>query len=365
MEIDEAKLEKEIDNDLRTNPKYREFYDKYRPSSIEDFIKRYAIKKNLWIKYGELYVQQKEKRTLRYKTIARMLLSEIQQVKLFNMQCLWRAEQLEIPEIAVTQDFIYWEKNIDNCPFLTPISREEFDFYKEYALTDDAEIPTGRFLYGYEDWQEYDKIKRSFIINKDNDGYVEVPPKWYVYYYNRHNGAPCTYLPDIRGDKEEFYFDIWRKHLPEVSTQPSPRQLETRPDFEYYKDDKLNLFIDRFEDHKIREYAGVMMEEKDAEDDEDLLEALTTLNNAEETVEIISDNLPWRDAILKTAELYEREQAYSELENVYRSYLQRLKLGIAFETDEDISHYKKFAEIDRRHLLEARKFNNEPEDFNF
>ena len=363
MEINEAELEKEIENDLRTNPKYQDYYQQYRPSSIEGLIKHYTQKKMLWIKYGELYVQAKEKRTLRYKTVAKLLLSEIQQVKLFNMQCLWRAEKLEIPGIAVTQDFIYWEKNIENCPFLPPISREEFDLYKEYALTDEAEIPTGRFLYGYEDWQEYDKIKRAFII--PDDGYVTVPPKWYVFYYNRHNGAPCTYLPDIRGDKENFYFDIWRKHNSAVSPQPSPRHLETRPDFLYYEDNNLREFIDRFEDHKIREYAGVMMEEKNADDDEDLIEALTTLNYADEAIEIISGNLPWRDAIMKTAELYEREKVYRELDNVYRSYLQRLKLGIAFETDQDISHYKKFAEIDRRHLLEARKLNNEPEDLNF
>ncbi|MCK9210553.1 MAG: hypothetical protein M0P61_06955 [Ignavibacteriaceae bacterium] len=362
MEINEAELEKEIEEDLRTNPKYQDFYQQYRPSSIEDFIKGYIKKKMLWIKYGELYVQGGQKRALRYKTIAKQLLWEIQQVKLFDMQCFWRAEQLEIPGIAITQDFIYWEKNIENCPFLPPISEEEVNLYKEYALTDDADIPTGYFHYGFEDWQHYDEIKRSFV-NQDDD-YVTAPD-WYLFYYNRRGGAPCAYLPDIRGDKEDFYFALWRKHHYPISTQPSPQSVETRPSFSYYDDNNIREFVNRFENRKIREYAEVMMENNEAEDDEDLLEAITTLKAANERIEIVAENLPWRDAIMKTVELYERQKVYEELDGAYNSYLQRLKLGIAFETDEDIAFYKNLADLQRRHLLEARKLNNEPEDFNF
>jgi len=45
MEIDEAKLEKEIEKDLRTNPKYKEFYEKYNSNSIEIFIESYKKRK--------------------------------------------------------------------------------------------------------------------------------------------------------------------------------------------------------------------------------------------------------------------------------------------------------------------------------
>ncbi|MDP3149156.1 MAG: hypothetical protein Q8N83_08510 [Ignavibacteria bacterium] len=362
MEINEAELEKEIENDLRTNPKYRDFYEQYRPSSIEDFIKSYTQKKMLWIKYGEVYVESKQNRALRYKTIARKLLSEIQQVKLFDMQCLWRAEQLEIPGITITQDFIYWEYNIENCPFLTHISEEELDLYKEYALTDDADIPTGYFHYWFDNWQDYDEIKRSFV--NDDDDYVTAP-EWYLFYYNRRGGAPCAYLPDIRGGKEDFYFTIWRKHKLPLSTQPPPQPVETRPGFSYFDHDSILEFVKLFEDRKIREYAGVMMENKQAEEDDDLLEAITTLKHADEQVEIVSENLPWRDAIMKTVELYERQQVYKELDGAYSSYLQRIKLGIPFETEHDTAFYKNLVDLQKGHLLEARKLNNEPEDFNF
>ena len=111
-----------------------------------------------------------------------------------------------------------------------------------------------------------------------------------------------------------------------------------------------------------------MTDRNEAEDDEDLLEAITTLKTADECIKIVADNLPWRDAIMKTVELYEKQKIYQELEGAYNSYLQRMKLGIAFETEEkhdDIAFYKNLADVQRRHLLEARKLNNEPEDFNF
>jgi len=362
MEQNDDELKKEIELDLRTNPKYRDFYDQYSPSSIESFIQYYTHKKFLWVKFGEVYVQIKLDRTLKYKTIARKLLTQIQQVKLFDMQCFWRAEQVEIPEITIIQDFSYWESNIENCPFIPPISEEEFELFKEYTLTADADIPTGYFDDGFNDWQDYHEIKRSFV--NDDDDYVTAPD-WYLFYYNRRGGAPCAYLPDIRGEKEQFYFAVWREHKLPLSTQPPPQPVETRPAFSYYNHESILEFVNRFEDRKIREFAEVMMENKLAEEDEDLLEAITTLKHADEPVEIVSENLAWRDAIMKTVELYERQQVHKELDGAYQNYLQRLKLGIPFETDHDIVFLKNLADLQRRHLLEGRKLNNEPEDFNF
>lgn len=362
MEPNDEELKKEIENDLRTNPKYLDFYNQYSPSSIKRFIEYYTQKKFLWVKYGEVYVTINENRTMKYKNIASELLFQIQQVKLFDMQCFWRAEQIEIPGVSIIQDFITWESNIENCPFLTPISEDEFELFKEYANSSDAEIPIGDFLDTFDDWQDYDEIKRSFV--NDDDGYVTAP-EWYLFYYNRRGGAPCAYLPDIRGEKEDFYLSLRREHDLPLSQKPLPQPVETRPYFPFYIDENLLEFVNLFEDRKIKEYADAMVNCKDAEHDEDLLEAITTLKYADQPVEIVSENIPWRDALMKTVELYERQQVIIELDGAYRSYLQRIKLGIPFESKHDLAFFQSLVDMKKDFILEGRRLNNEPEDLNF
>src|ERR1035437_4003016 len=82
--------------DLQNNPKYKEFFEQYNSDSVKEFMKHYALEKGSWTKHGKLFLQMELKFTNQFRTHAYEGLWEIQQKKLFNLQCLWRAEQIEL-----------------------------------------------------------------------------------------------------------------------------------------------------------------------------------------------------------------------------------------------------------------------------
>ncbi|MFA6597343.1 MAG: hypothetical protein WCS69_06440 [Ignavibacteriaceae bacterium] len=365
MEINEAELEKEIEEDLRTNPKYQAYFEQYEKTSIDRFVEYYKKEKASWFKYGELYLKIERDRVLKYIDIAEKKLWEIQQAKLFDLQCLWRAEQINIPEIKTSYDFDYWEKAIENCPFIPPITQEEFDLYREYIITENADLSVVPYQFTFFDWQDYDKYKRA-VEDDEDEGEM---PEWYLFYNNRRGGNPYLRLPDIRNEKEYYYRTL--NHLYEEATtepqQPST-EIDTRPSFDYYNDENLLDFVTRFEDAKIIEYAKCMHFSGEDEDDEELNDALETLKYAEEKIQLDSSNDEWRRAIITTANLYLKRKVYLALELAYKNYLRRLKVGIAFEiheSDKNIKWTRRMIEIVNKEILTGRKLNNEPEDFNF
>ncbi len=68
--------------------------------------------------YGKRYANNEEQHGIKWVSKVSDHLQYIQQKKLFDAQCLWRAEQLDIPDIQICYDFMIWEKDILNCPFI-------------------------------------------------------------------------------------------------------------------------------------------------------------------------------------------------------------------------------------------------------
>ena len=88
---------------------------------MESFKKLYADKKAYALLYGDLYERIENKMALKYKEMAEEHIWRIQQRKLFDLQCRWRAEEIKLDGVELTVDFRIWEKKIDECPFITPI----------------------------------------------------------------------------------------------------------------------------------------------------------------------------------------------------------------------------------------------------
>ena len=108
--------------DLETNPRYKEFFSRFRADSIPAFIDKIASDKAACEINGNAHKSLETGRILDPKERAEKGLWEIQQKKLFIKQCLWRAEKIELPDIKISYDFQYWEQNIKNCPFLEPVT---------------------------------------------------------------------------------------------------------------------------------------------------------------------------------------------------------------------------------------------------
>lgn len=112
----QAATQQEVEDELRTQQRFVDFFKGYQPYSVENFIKSYAWLKPFIVQNGPSWLQQQEGERLQWINSATQHLSIIQQKKLFDAQCLWRAEQLHIPEIEITFDFTIWGKKRTPMP---------------------------------------------------------------------------------------------------------------------------------------------------------------------------------------------------------------------------------------------------------
>ncbi|MCX6151084.1 MAG: hypothetical protein NTX22_11200 [Ignavibacteriales bacterium] len=349
-----GKMLQEIKNELRTNPIYQDFFKNYNPLSVEAFIENYAIKKARYIGYGEMINKCYENAFLRRQIEAEERLWEIQRKKLFDLECQWRAEVIKIPEIEVTVDFEYWEKNIENCLFIPPITEDEFEMYRDYLLSED--------FYDFKmewKWMGYKEIK-------ENHKEYGTLPSWYEYYDLRKGTGSFLVLPDIRGDKEEYYINIWRNNN---SSKPKTKRVidpDPRPFLKSYDLSIIEEFIKKYEDHKTLEYFKIYEGELHKSNDE-VEQALRVLREADEVVPM-ENNYDWKLAIIQTAKKFEQKKLSEALEAVFKKYSYRLKIGIAQETlssESNIMWIKNWSNEIKQKIIKARVLNNEPADLNF
>lgn len=366
-QIDNAFLHEKIKEEIMNNPKYDSFFDKFNSSSKESFAETYKWKKANWIEYGDMYLRHEEERLFKYQNIAEQCLWQIQQKKLFNLQCEWRADKIKIPEIEMTWDFKIWENNIKNCSFIDPISEEEVELYKQYIICEDFEK---ELLDMMRDWQDYDEYKEN---QEDDDDDENIMPEWYQFYDSRRGTGTLISLPDIRGEKEEFYRDIHFKHERQKQQEEIERQKREGTYKEHTYDKRpymgaygeyLDEFVNLFEDEKIKRfYRAYELMGSDLDEDDELQEAITSLLEANEKIEI-EGWYDWREAIIKTARKYERKQIYNFMDGAYNEYLQRRAMGISYEKPKE-QHNESLSEMIRTQIFHGRKLNGEPEDFNF
>ncbi|MDP4173803.1 MAG: hypothetical protein Q8933_07535 [Bacteroidota bacterium] len=350
--INEAKKE------LKTNPIYKEFFEKYNPASIDSFIENYALKKTRYLTFGEMLKENEENALIRRQMEAEERLWEVQRKKLFNLECQWRAEMIKIPEIEITLDFEYWEKNIENCPFLNPISQDEFDLYYQYLLSDEFNDFNLDFL-----WMGYMEIKESI---KENDN---IPP-WYDYFDNHMGTGSLLWLPDVRGEREEYYLKVWKdynspKDKASAKRKKKIKNSDPRPNLYGHELSNIEEFIKRFENNKILEYFYLYEKELNTSNNE-LERALNILKEADEKVPI-DQSEDWRSAVIHAAKRFEQRKLASACRQAYSQYLYRIKVGIAHEvhsSDSNITWAKEWSQQVKERIIQARTLLGEPADLN-
>ena len=364
-------IQEEIEKDLRENPKYNVFFEKYHPNSKDLFIDSYKWKKSDWLKYEDIYLNSEEEAVFKYKVVAEECLWQIQQKKLFDLQCQWRAENIVVKEIRFTGDFMKWERNIRNCSFIEPISEDEVELYKEYILSDDFE----RFYFESDiDWQNYYEIKRNFHSEDNYDEFSDGHyPEWYQYYDSRYGTSQFLNLPDIRGEKENSYstayhlnkgIELENEKKKKIADGTYKEQIYDKRSYAGAYGEVLEEFVMNFENEKIqRLYRADLAMPMEIEDDEELYRSLTTLIEAKEKIEMNFAE-DWRSAIINTARQYENSKIYECFDNVYNDYLQRKQLGISYDYTEDKSLERMYVHS-KNIILAGRKIKGEPEDFNF
>jgi hypothetical protein len=344
---------------IKNNAAIKEYLSQFHPQSVEGFIDDYVKAKNNWYTYGPNYVEESENKSIRWITAAALHLPVILQKKLFDAQCLWRAEQLEIDELKLCCEFQVWENNILNCPFIEPLTEDDIALYQSFLL----KCPLDVDLYIYEEWQNMDDLRERFRDEHDSGNF----PEWYEFSNVYKGTGTLMLLPDIRGQKEEFYMQLSRVERQEKNREQDAeyeRSVDHRPSLSIYKAEDLTAFVSRFEDSDCKRlfnsyrYFHNRMNFKD-----DIELELELLSEAEEMVPMQAHS-DWRTAIQNTARSYERKKIAEALPQAWEEYRINIDLGIGFPIA-DHSDQSWLVDLYKEMILRGRVLNGEPEDLMF
>ncbi len=358
-------LKQEFYDEIKNSETASEYFAKYRPDSIENFIKSYIERKvhllECYEYYSDLY-HEKENSELHYYKQAEEMLQLILQKKLFDMQLRWRAGQLEIDGIDIAYDFQFWEKHITACTFIPKITGGEVELLKEYLSRFDKDDDDETV---FMEWQDYDSI-----TEKNEYGDMDNMPDWYEFYDSRMGTGMLLLLPNLKGAKEDFYMDISRKtttpaNPPVTSPQPLPYLSGYGADiFDFSKHfEKDKYFSALFKYNKYNE-------DKDRQhpSSEDLNVTVKYLLSADRPI-YLKSHLTWDKALEAAANEYRNTRIAEVLDFAYEEYLMMKDLGLYKDkSPEEIKkEYNKdfIVQLYREKILEARVKNNEPKDFNY
>jgi hypothetical protein len=199
---------------LKKERAYFKHYEKIDSTDIDEFIEEYAtLKTELYEKKEELATKY-ERHETQFLTKADYYIDTILQKKLLNLQCLWRANKIQLPLICVIDDFDYWQENIRACPFIAPITEQEIEICVRFLLEeidwDDNEyndtfwqnLDGFKFRMDYERYSEDErKIHEMTGCNED-----EIP-RLYTFFDKHLKTAYLLDLEDLRGPIESAYYN--------------------------------------------------------------------------------------------------------------------------------------------------------------
>lgn len=240
-----AQQQRDFEHELRTDLRYQPYLAGYAPASVEGFIKHYAAHKVNCLRNGPEMVKFRLHRAIEYQEATYKRLFDIQQKKLFDLQVRWRAGEITLPGVAVCQQFMSWERHVHACPWLLPITRAEYDLYRDYLASpvcqDVGHHPDHSRPH---DWQGYDHMHDDWRRTQPNppadEPYDSTPyPAWYAY-YDARTGAPAGYPfathPNHKGEREQYYRGLAIAEERAAHGPPAPYVPDPRP-FYYHFDD--------------------------------------------------------------------------------------------------------------------------------
>jgi hypothetical protein len=344
--------------EIGANKDIQEFLLQYKSDSVERFLDHYYNSRCQWLDHGPYYLEKYEEQDIRWISLASRYLPVILQKKLFDVQCLWRAEQLEISEVELCCEFLEWEDDILNCPFVEPVTIDDVGLFQEFLLQrleDDDENFNLR-------WQDWNEITKSYRDHSDRINF----PEWYEFYNIRRGTDSLMLLPNIRGQKEEFYMALAREHRKkqeELKQGQNPDVFDSRQ-YIYAFGEDLDLFVKRFECAEVQKLYNVyqfVLGKRHKKEDLDY--DLNILLEAEEVIPMEA-NANWKTALVTAARRYARRKTAEALPQAWEQYRINVDLGISFR----MSKYAEkgwLKEMTKEWILKGRVLNGEPEDLNF
>jgi hypothetical protein len=280
-------------------------------------------------------------------------LENILQKKLFDLQCLWRAEKIQLPTVEICFDFEMWSREIMNCPFLEPISQDDINLYTQFILTDEDALD----ISGKYDCQDYDKILEAYLQDEEYGA-------WYEFHNNQTGNTSLLLLPNLRGEKEEFYYKLAREELSQLDS-PLKSVFDGKPYLWFSDNEQLAEFVAKFEDKETKRWYAAYAERNKKDDSweaEQLERDVEYLLSIEEPIPVEAHH-DIKEAVSKAVNLYRRKKLAEALPVAYEQYLMNLELGISYTVEKN--QYIEIRPNILKRLLRGRVLNGEPEDLDF
>lgn len=358
-------LKGQIKQQLETDPELKRWFEKFNKFSWDYFMDHYAGTKHRAFRFPELYLDEFKPMNKEFNELARQSLEYIQQVKLFHLQCQWRAGKIELPFVQICYDFELFGDHIMECPFLPPISLEEVELYCRFLETSDSdEFET----YNYKEWQNYKAMKKE--VGSDETG---ATPAWYEYYDTFNGTGFMVTLPDMVGEKEKQYTSISYKeaqrHRPPYV--PNPEFQKPSPNYE----SDLIDFARRFEEPKMSEIIISHIKTENHHNDFEFIDRnYEYLKKITEPI-VFEPSHDWKESLLMTVIRYKKRKIIEALPRVWRQY--HKDVG----NDHEAYLHRRIANADKdlikildsdgvraahaKWILEGRKLLGEPENFDY
>ena len=353
--LEEKELKVQWRKELADNEAVQQYFKNYRADDVADFIKSYVSKKYLWHKFDDFYKEMEDKNQSQWINAAHDHLGLILQKKLFDLQCFWRAEQMELKGIEICFDFGVWGHDIFNCPCIEPITKNEIEMYQDYL--NEGDVKFYRFGLG-EDWQNYRELKKAY----DEDASYIHP--WYEFHDLRTGNNKLLLLPNIRGEKEQFYINLCREN--EKKNEPIVEQtaatIDSQPMLTTFNKKTLSYFVKTFEDRAVQNNYKYCTQGIESETLIHYEQIVKKLLNVDELVPIKAHN-DFKEALDMAYHEYRCKKIMEHLPLAHEQYLLNIKMGFSFETKDNI--FREDRPFYMKRILEGRVLNGEEGNLDF
>ena len=346
----QAQIASETEARLAADPAVQEWLKQFAFDGA-GVLQRYGENKASYLTNGPGWLEQEQFMAAWPRKQAYERLWEIQQKKLFNLQCAWWAGQLTLPEVTDGQEFAAWGKAIWTCPVLEPITEEELALYLDYLASDYCHDLAANRL-PPTNWQDYENFRHWMLLEEAGSGSPGhdmvregLPadlgdalgglfnlfyqyPDWYGYYDLYRGTGYLLRLPPVRLPP-----DPPTEALPEAEPAEVPAAEAPAADapalrhLSAYDLPLTETLLKRFEAPELVRYMRVMEHQPEQDD-------LTA--DADATYQLLSDipqPIPiaagddWRQCLLAAYLAYQRRVVSEGLRTEYADYLAREQAG--------------------------------------
>ena len=352
------KAKDRIIKEIESNKKCQKYFAPYDQAYVQTFINSYAQYK------AQLELSRKDVDCMDGKLMTEWSnqcwysLKEIQYKKLFDLQCLWRADKIGPLEfIQVSVDFIDVGKNILDYRGMPQITKEEVKVYQDFLRT-----PEGlRSFFIPEKWynsdvhEDYHEAKK-YMENNEHPEYFA----YYQYHNKLFGGGRLMELSNIREEREKFYIGLADKEEKKNNKDSGSHLTDNK--FLYNSEEELIRFAEFQNDKAMARYLHAWMQRINSIDDKELDWALLYLGNNTPDLIPIYPHDTWRTGIIHAARTHMTQKVIEWLPAVFEEYEMKRMMNIAIDKQSnaygDAHHY-------REKVRTGRALNGEPKDFDF